>query len=77
MHKNWEKQNRWNPLGVIETFLDLSLNMHDGLEDFVWVLEKIGCMRFSSNDTKRAVKTVRKTENRFTGYNGVDEANNK
>ena len=34
-------------------------------------------MRLSSNDTERVVKTVRKTENRFAGYNEVDEANNK
>ena len=70
-------QNRWNPLGIIETFMDPSSGLSDGIQDFVWVLEKVGVIRLSSNDTERVVKTIRKTETRFAGYDETKEENGK
>ena len=73
----WMNQNRWNPLGIIETFMDPSSGLSDGIQDFVWVLEKVGVIRLSSNDTERVVKTIRKTETRFAGYDETKEENGK
>ena len=33
----WMNQNRWNPLGIIETFMDPSSGLSDGIQDFVRV----------------------------------------
>ena len=38
---------------------------------------KIGLIRFTQSDTKRVVKTVRKTETRFAGYDEVKESEGK
>ena len=73
----WMIKNRWNPLGVIETFMDPSSGLSDGIQDFLWVLEKVGVIRLSSNDTERVVKTIRKTETRFAGYNETKEQEGK
>ena len=48
----WMNKNRWNPLGVIETFMDPSSGLSDGFHNFLWVLEKVGVIRLSSNDTE-------------------------
>ena len=38
---------------------------------------KIGLIRFTQSDTERVVKTVRKTETRFAGYDEVKEGMGK
>ena len=47
------------------------------IEDYVWVMAKIGLIRFTQSDTERVVKTVRKTETRFAGYDEVKENEGK
>ena len=40
-------------------------------------MAKIGLIRFTQSDTERVVKTVRKTETRFAGYDEVKESKGK
>ena len=67
----WKTKNRLNPIGIIETFMDPSTGLSNDIEDFSWILSKIGLIRFTQSDTERGVKTIRKVENRFTGFNEV------
>ena len=57
--------------------MDPSSGLSDGIQDFLWVLEKVGVIRLSSNDTERVVKTIRKTETRFAGYDETKEQEGK
>ena len=54
-------------MGISETFMDPSTGLSNDIEDFSWILSKIGLI----SDTERGVKTIRKVENRFTGFNEV------
>ena len=54
-----------------------SFGLATDIEDYVWVMGKIGLIRFTQSDTERVVKTVRKTETRFAGYDEVKESNGK
>ena len=73
----WKKKGKWNPLGVIESFMDPGLSLYKGMEDFNYLLERIGLIRFTQADTERVVKTIRKVEKRFCGFNEVKEAAGK
>ena len=45
----------------------------EGMEDYCFILAKIGLIRITQNDTERVVKTIRKTETRFAGYDEIKE----
>ena len=64
-------------MGVIESFMNPTFQLATDIEDFVWVMAKIGLIRFTQSDTERVVKTVRKTETRFAGYDEVKESKGK
>ena len=64
-------------MGVIESFMNPSFQLATDIEDYVWVMAKIGLIRFTQSDTERVVKTVRKTETRFAGYDEVKESEGK
>ena len=67
----WKKSGRWDPLGVIESFMNPTFELSDNMEDLCFILSKIGLIRFTQSDTERVVKTIRKTETRFAGYNDI------
>lgn len=73
----WKTKGTWNPLGVIESFMNPSLPLHKGMEDFCVLLERVGLLRFTQADTERVVKTIRKVEKRFSNFNEVKEAAGK
>ena len=75
--KYWKRNNKWDPMGVIESFMNSSSELAVDIEDYVWVMAKIGLIRFTQSDTERVVKTVRKTETRFAGYDEVEESEGK
>ena len=75
--KYWKRNNKWDPMGVIESFMNPSFQLATDIEDYVWVMAKIGLIRFTQSDTERVVKTVSKTETRFTGYDEVKESEGK
>ena len=47
------------------------------LYEFCTNLEHVGLIRFTQSDTERVVKTQRKVEPRFAGYNELKEAEGK
>ena len=69
----WKISGRWDPLGVIESFMNPKFEIAEGMEDYCFILAKIGLIRFTQNDTERVVKTIRKTETRFAGYDEIKE----
>ena len=69
----WKTSGRWDPLGVIESFMNPKFEIAEGMEDYCFILAKIGLIRFTQNDTERVVKTIRKTETRFAGYDEIKE----
>ena len=48
-----------------------------GLEDFCVLLERVALLRYTQADTERVVKTIRKVEKRFSGFDEVKEASGK
>ena len=44
------------------------------MEDFCILLERVGLLRLSQADTERVVKTIRKVEPRFSGFDEVKES---
>ena len=68
---------KWDPLGVIESFMNPEFSLHEDLHDFCCMLEYVGLIRFTLADTERAVKTQRKVEPRFAGYNEHKETAGK
>ena len=73
----WKTSGRWDPLGVIESFMNPKLELADGLEDLCFILAKIGLIRFTQSDTERVVKTIRKTETHCAGYDEIKELKGK
>ena len=73
----WKSKKTWEPIAVIETFLNPRLDLHVGLEDFCVLLERVGLLRFTQADTERVVKVIRKVEPRFASYNEVKEDKGK
>ena len=77
-HANyWKSGDRWDPLGVIESLMNPVSELADGLEDLCFIFAKIGLIRFTQADTERVVKTIRKTETRFAGYDEIKEQDGK
>ena len=72
--KFWKTKGMWNPLGVIESFMNATLPLCKGMEDFCYLLERVGLLRYTQADTERVVKTVRKVEKRFNNFNEVKQA---
>ena len=64
-------------MGVIKSFMNPSLPLYKGMEDFCVLLERAGLLRFTQADTERVVKTIRKVEKRFSNFNEVKEAAGK
>ena len=64
-------------MGVIESFMNHSLGLAMDIEDYGWVMGKIGLIWSTQSDTERVVKTVNKTETRFAGYDEVKESKGK
>ena len=64
----------WNPLGVIESFTNATLPLCKGMEDFCYLLERVGLLRYTQADTERVVKTFRKVEKRLNNLNEVKQA---
>ena len=64
-----------NPLGVIESFMNATLPLCKGMEDFCYLLERVGLLRYTQADTERVVKTVRKVEKRYNKFNAIKQAN--
>ena len=73
----WKRKNKWEPMGVIESFTNPSFELATEIEDYVWVMAKIGFIRFSQSATERVVKTIGKTENRFAAYDEIKEREGK
>ena len=73
----WKTKGKWNPIGVIETFMNPSEPFFHGLEDFCVLLERVALLRYTQADTERVVKTIRKVEKRFSGFDEVKEASGK
>ena len=73
----WFRKKRWDPLRVIESFMNPTFHLFDNMTDFTWVLSKIGLLRFTQSDTERANKTVAKIEQRFTRFNETHEEQGK
>ena len=51
--------------------MDPTTGLSTDIADFCYILSKIGLIRFIQSDTERVVKTVRKVEHRFAGFNEV------
>lgn len=73
----WRTSGRWDPLGVIESFMNPEFELANDMEDLCFILSKIGLIRFTQSDTERVVKTIRKTETRFGGYNEIKQQQGK
>ena len=54
-----------------------TFELSDNMEDLCFILSKIGLIRFTQSDTERVVKTIRKTETRFAGYNEIKQQSGK
>ena len=44
------------------------------MEDFCFLLGRVGLLRYTQADTERVVKTVRKVEKRFNNFHEVKQA---
>ena len=69
----WMTRGSWDPLGVIESFMNPQFDLYKNMEDFCCLLERVGLLRLSQADTERVVKTIRKVEPRFASFNEVKE----
>ena len=76
-HGKSNSRFKWDPLGVIESFMNPEFSLHEDLHDFCCMLEHVGLIRFTQADTERVVKTQRKVEPRFAGYNEHKETAEK
>ena len=70
----WMTRGSWDPLGVIESYMNPKFDLYKGMEDFSCLLERVGLLRLTQADTERVVKTIRKVEPRFASFNEVKEA---
>ena len=70
----WMIRGSWDPLGVIESYMNPKFDLYKGMEDFSCLLERVGLLRLTQADTERVVKTIRKIEPRFPSFNEVKEA---
>ena len=70
----WKTNGSWDALGVIESYMNPNFDLFKGMEDFCILLERVGLLRLSQADTERVVKTIRKVEPRFSGFNEVKES---
>ena len=61
-------------IGVIESYMNPKFDLFKGMEDFCILLERVGLLRLSQADTERVVKTIRKVEPRFSGFDEVKES---
>ena len=59
----------WDPLGVIESYMNPKFDLYKGMEDFSCLLEGVGLLRLTEADTERVVKTIWKVEPRFASFN--------
>ena len=71
----WMTCGSWDPLGVIESYMNPKFDLYKGMEDFSCLLERVGLLRLTQADTERVVKTIREVEPRFASFNEVKEAN--
>ena len=51
--------------------------MERSFEDLCFIHSKIGLIQFTQSDTERVLKTIRKTETRFAGYDEIKEKDGK
>ena len=51
--------------------------LHEGMESFCVLLERIGVILKTQADTERVVKVIRKVEGRFANFNEIDETKGK
>ena len=61
-------------IGVIESYMNPKFDLFKGMEDFCILLERVGLLRLRQADTERVVKTIRKVEPRFSGFDEVKES---
>ena len=54
--------------------MNATLPLCKGMEDFCFLLERVGLLRYTQADTERVVKTVRKVEKRFNNFHEVKQA---
>jgi hypothetical protein len=73
----WKVNGRWSPIGVIESYMNKSFALHESMDAFCVLLERIGVILKTQADTERVVKVIRKVEGRFSNYNEVREAKGK
>ena len=52
-------------------------DLHNGMEDFCVLLERVGLILKTQADTERVVKIQRKIESRFANYNEMEESKGK
>jgi len=74
--KNFEK-NKWDPLGVIESFQSEKFGLSKNFSDFTYLLAEVGLHKLSQSDTERDVKIVRRVEPRFSNFNETKLKNGK
>ena len=70
----WKTGGSWDVIGVIESYMNPKFDLFKGMEDFCILLERVGLLRLSQADTERVVKTIRKVEPRFSGFDEVKES---
>ena len=73
----WKINSRWSSTGVIESYMNPEFDLHNGMEDFCVLLERVGLILKTQADTERVVKIQRKIKCRFANYNEMKETKGK
>ena len=47
----WMTRGSWDPLGVIESYMNPKFDLYKGMEDFSCLLERVGLLRLTQADT--------------------------
>ena len=73
----WKINGRWSPIGVIESYMNPNFALHESMKSFCVLLERVGVILKTQEDTERVVKVIRKVEGRFANFNEVHESKGK
>ena len=69
--------DRWSPIGVIESYMNPTFDLYIGMDAFCVLLERVGLILKTQADTERVVKIMRKVEGRFSNFTEIDESKGK
>merc|ERR1711924_148089 len=64
-------------IGVIESYMNPSFDLHIDMNDFCVLLERVGLILKTQADTERVGKTIRQVEGRFTNFTEINETKGK